>query len=113
VDYVLPARLSPGEYKIEIENWEDNYIFSTATLTVSYDAIISSENYNAYYNSGVQYSIRVTESGTGYGLSGVSIKIVFSNSKNTYTRYYTSGSDGYKIRSENSGWNLYSYHFIK
>ncbi len=95
VDYVLPEKLSPGEYKIEIENWEDNYIFSTATLTVSYDANIYAEDYNAYYNSGVQYSIRVTESETGYGLSGVSIKIVFSNSRNTYTRYYTSGSDGY------------------
>ena len=98
IDYTIPAGLTPGEYKIEIENWEDNHIFSTATLTVVSDpfyAIISAENYNAYYNSGVQYSIKVTESGTGYGLSGVSIKIVFSNSKNTYTRYYTSGSDGY------------------
>lgn len=98
VDYVIPAGLIPGEYKIEIKNYEDNYIFSTATLTVVSDpfyAIISAENYNAYYNSGVQYSIRVTESGTGYGLSGVNIKIVFSNSGNTYTRYYTSGSDGY------------------
>ncbi|MBR3197380.1 MAG: hypothetical protein IKF66_02670, partial [Methanobrevibacter sp.] len=98
IDYTIPAGLTPGEYKIEIKNWEDNYIFSTATLTVVSDpfyAIISAENYNAYYNSGVQYSIRVTESETGYGLSGVSIKIVFSNSRNTYTRYYTSGSDGY------------------
>ena len=98
IDYTIPAGLTPGEYKIEIENWEDNHIFSTATLTVVSDpfyAVISAENYNAYYNSGVQYSIRVTESGTGSVLSGVSIKIVFSNSKNTYTRYYTSGSDGY------------------
>ena len=99
IDYTIPAGLSPGEYKIEIENYAgDHYIFSTAKLTVVSDpfyAIISAENYNAYYNSGVQYSIRVTESETGYGLSGVSIKIVFSNSKNTYTRYYTSGSDGY------------------
>lgn len=98
VDYVIPAGLSPGKYKIEIKNWYDDHIFSTATLTVVNDpfyAIISAENYNAYYNSGVQYSIRVTESETGYGLSGVSIKIVFSNSRNTYTRYYTSGSDGY------------------
>ncbi len=98
VDYVIPKGLSVGEYKIEIKNWKDDHIFSTATLTVVDDpfyAILSAENYNAYYNSGVQYSIRVTESETGYGLSGVSIKIVFSNSKNTYTRYYTSGSDGY------------------
>ena len=95
IDYVIPSRLNPGEYLIEIENFADNKIFSTAKLTVVYDAIISAENYNAYYNSGVQYSIKVTESETGYGLSGVSIKIVFSNSKNTYTRYYTSGSDGY------------------
>lgn len=95
IDYVFSSRLNPGEYLIEIENFADNEILSTAKLTVSYDAIISAENYNAYYNSGVRYSIRVTESETGYGLSGVSIKIVFSNSKNTYTRYYTSGSDGY------------------
>lgn len=99
IDYIIPAGLSPGEYKIEIENYaSDHFIFSTATLTVVSDpfyAVISAENYNAYYNSGVQYSIKVTESETGYGLSGVSIKIVFSNSKNTYTRYYTSGSDGY------------------
>lgn len=95
IDYVIPSRLNPGEYLIEIENFADNKIFSTAKLTVVYDAIISAENYNAYYNSGVQYSIKVTESDTGYALPGVSIKIVFSNSKNTYTRYYTSGSDGY------------------
>ena len=95
VDYVIPERLGPGEYKIEITNYADDYILSTAKLTVSYDAVISAENYNAYYNSGVQYSIRVTELDTGLGLSGASIKIVFSNSKNTYTRYYTSGSDGY------------------
>ena len=99
VDYIIPSYgLSIGEYRLEIENYEDGEILSTATLTVVSDpfyAIISAENYNAYYNSGVQYSIRVTESETGYGLSGVSIKIVFSNSKNTYTRYYTSGSDGY------------------
>ncbi len=99
VDYIIPSYgLSIGEYRLEIENYEDGEILSTATLTVvsnPFYAIISAENYNAYYNSGVQYSIRVTESETGYGLSGVSIKIVFSNSKNTYTRYYTSGSDGY------------------
>ena len=99
VDYIIPSYgLSIGEYRLEIENYEDGEILSTATLTVVSDpfyAIISAENYNAYYNSGVQYSIRVTESETGYGLSGVSIKIVFSNSRNTYTRYYTSGSDGY------------------
>ena len=95
IDYVIPSRLNPGEYLIEIENFADNKIFSTAKLTVVYDAIISAENYNAYYNSGVQYSIKVTESDTGYALPGASIKIVFSNSKNTYTKYYTSGSDGY------------------
>ena len=95
VNYVIPERLGPGEYKIEITNYADDYILSTAKLTVSYDAVISAENYNAYYNLGVQYSIRVTELDTGLGLSGASIKIVFSNSKNTYTRYYTSGSDGY------------------
>ena len=95
IDYTIPVRLSPGVYKIEIINWVDEVSFSTATLTVVDDAIISAEDYNAYYNSGVQYSIKVTEYGTGYGLSGVSIKIVFSNSKNTFTKYYTSGSDGF------------------
>ena len=98
IDYIIPAGLEPGVYEIEIKNYADKDILSTATLTVvsdPFNAIISAENYNAYYNSGVQYSIKVTESETGYGLSGVSIKIVFSNSRNTYTRYYTSGSDGY------------------
>ena len=98
IDYSLPENLGIGEYTIVIENYADHYIFSTATLTVVSDpfyAVISAEDYNAYYNSGVQYSIKVTENGTGYGLSGVSVKIVFSNSKNTFTKYYTSGSDGF------------------
>lgn len=99
IKYNIPAyNLAPGTYTIKLINYEDDVEMDTATLTVISDpfyAVFSAGNYNAYYNSGVTYNIRVTESGTGSPLSGVSVKIVFSNSKKTVTKYYTSDSNGY------------------
>jgi len=99
IKYNIPAyRLNPGTYTIELINYFDKELMDTSTLNVitdSFYAVFSAGNYNAYYNSGVTYNIRVTESGTGDALSGVSVKVVFSNSKKTVTKYYTSDSNGY------------------
>lgn len=99
IKYNIPAgNLDVGTYTIKLINYEDDTIMDTSTLTVvsdPYYGVFSAGNYNAYYNSGTVYTIRVTERGTGSGLSGVSIKIVFSNSKNTITKYYTTDSSGY------------------
>ncbi|MBE6496545.1 MAG: Ig-like domain repeat protein [Methanobrevibacter thaueri] len=99
IKYNIPAYdFDPGTYTIKLVNYEDGELMDTATLTVISDpfyAVFSAGNYNAYYNSGVTYTIRVTEKGTTSGLSGVSVKIVFTNSKKTVTKYYTSDSNGY------------------
>jgi hypothetical protein len=103
VTYEVPDySLDPGLYTMKVVNYvgygtSNEHVFSTATLNVttsSFYAVFSAGNYNSFYNSGAKYSIKVTESGTGYTLSGVNVKVVFSRGGSSVTRYYTSDSNG-------------------
>ncbi len=55
---------------------------------------IEADDFDAEYNSGKPYTIRVTENGSGNVISGVNLKIIFSNAKNSQTEYYTTNSEG-------------------
>lgn len=84
----------PGTYNLVALNNGDNKVMDVATLKVSGNAVITSSDYSAYYNSGKTMTAKLTDQITGKPLNGVDVKVVFTKGKSTTTKTYTTNSNG-------------------
>ena len=81
-----------GTYYLVFYNYLDNIIMDGPNkLVVKDTGVINANNYNAFYNSGTPFTIRLTDKSTGKGIKG-DIKVAFSNG---VTKYLTTDSNGY------------------
>ena len=84
----------PGTYYLVAINNGDNKVMDVATLKVSGTAVITSNNLNAYYNSGKTMTAKLTDQSTGKPLKGIDVKVVFTKGKSSKTKTYTTNSKG-------------------
>lgn len=91
----LPAKsVAPGSYVIVAVNTYDAGILDSAILRVSGSATITANNYNSNYMSGAVMTGRITDQATGKPISGMNVKVVFSNGKTSVTKYYSPNANG-------------------
>lgn len=86
--------LDPGQYVIAAVDYWDNKVMSSGYLTVTGTASITSADFTSTYNSGATMTARFVDKNTGKALSYIDAKVVFSDSKNTVTRTYTTNANG-------------------
>ena len=87
---------APGTYVLGAVNYDDNVVMDTAILRVSGTALINTNNYNSYYNSGAKITVRMTDQTTGNPITSSYINVKFTNTKTkkTVTQKYLMNSDG-------------------
>jgi hypothetical protein len=91
----IPAKsIAPGAYVIAAVNTYDAGILDTAVLKVSGTAVITADNYNSNYMSGAVMKGRITDQVTGKPISGMDVKVVFTNGRTSVTKYYSPNANG-------------------
>lgn len=87
---------APGTYTVKLVNYYDDVLMDSATLQVNNaEGILSAGNYEALYNSGKTFNVRLTESGTNRAIPNALVKLVFKKGSKTYTRTAYTDSSGY------------------
>ena len=90
-----PKKLAPGTYLLAAYNdGLDNNVMDTTILQVKGTAVISANNYNAFYNSGQSTTVKVTDKDTGKPLKYVQIRADFNDGKKTVSGVFLTNSAG-------------------
>lgn len=94
--YTFKAKsVTPGAYILAAVNDDsDKQIMDTAVLKVKGTAVISSSDYNSYYNTGEKMTVKVTDKDTGAPLKYNGIIAEFTNGKTSKTAEYITNSEG-------------------
>lgn len=94
--YKFPAKtIAPGYYILAAYNdGLDNHIMDSTTMKVKGTAVISANDYNAVYNSGIATTVKVTDKDTKLPLKSFEVKAVFNDGTKTESINFITNSAG-------------------
>lgn len=87
-------KFTPGTYILAAVNTADSKVMDAAWLKVSGEAVIESNDFNDYYNSGHTMTAKLTDKKTGAAVMRVNVRVTFTNGKNTLTQTYVTDNNG-------------------